>query len=44
MLREFQACEDMVATQNREQIISSKLAPLAVELVRAQTRRSELQI
>ncbi len=41
VLREFQAREGMMATQNREQIVSAKLATLTAELVRAQTRRSE---
>ncbi|MFT5173115.1 MAG: succinoglycan biosynthesis transport protein ExoP [Gammaproteobacteria bacterium] len=43
-LREFQAREGMVATQNREQIIASRLSSISVELVRAQTRRSEAQV
>jgi succinoglycan biosynthesis transport protein ExoP len=43
-LREFQAQEGMVTSQNREQIISSQLASLTAELVRAQTRRSETQV
>jgi len=42
-LREFQAREGMVGTHNREQIISSKLASLTSELIRAQTRRSEAE-
>jgi capsular exopolysaccharide synthesis family protein len=42
-LREFQAREGMVGSTNREQIISSKLATLSAELIRAQTRRSEAE-
>ncbi len=43
-LREFQAREGMVGSHNREQIVSSKLASLTAELVRAQTRRSEAEL
>jgi len=42
-LREFQAREQMVDTENREQIISAKLGTLTGELIRAQTRRSEAE-
>ncbi len=39
-LREFQAREGLVDTQNREQLVSARIASLATERVRAQTRRS----
>ena len=42
-LRQFQAREDLVDTQNREQIISAKLGSLTAELVKAQSRRSEAE-
>ena len=42
-LREFQARENLVDTDNREQIISAKLGTLTAELIKAQSRRSEAE-
>ena len=38
-LREFQARENLVDTEQREQIISAKLGTLTAELIKAQSRR-----
>jgi capsular exopolysaccharide synthesis family protein len=42
-LREFQAREDLVDTENQERIISAKLGTLTAELIKAQSRRSEAE-
>ena len=42
-LRQFQAREDLVDTQNQERIISAKLGTLTAELIKAQSRRSEAE-
>jgi len=42
-LREFQAREDLVDTENRERIIAAKLGTLTTELIKAQSRRSEAE-
>lgn len=42
-LREFQASEGLVDSENREQIISAKLGTLTAELIKAQSRRGEAQ-
>ena len=42
-LRKFQAEQDLVDSEKREQIISAKLASLTTELIKAQTRRSEAE-
>jgi capsular exopolysaccharide synthesis family protein len=43
ILREFQAREDLVDTDKREQIISAKLGTLTAELIKAQSRRGEAE-
>lgn len=40
-LREFQAREDLVDTENQERIISAKLGTLTAEMIKAQSRGSE---
>jgi capsular exopolysaccharide synthesis family protein len=40
-LREYQAREDLVDTENREKIISAKLGTLTAELIRAESRHNE---
>jgi capsular exopolysaccharide synthesis family protein len=42
-LREFQARENLVDTEKREQIISAKLGTLTAELIKAQSRRGEAE-
>ena len=42
-LREFQAREDLVDTENQERIISAKLGTLTAEMIKAQSRRSEAE-
>lgn len=42
-LRQFQAREDLVDTQNQERIISAKLGTLTAELIKAQSRRGEAE-
>jgi len=42
-LREFQAQEDLVDTENQERIISAKLGSLTAELIKAQSRVSETE-
>ncbi len=42
-LREFQARENLVDTEQREQIISAKLGTLTAELIKAQSRRGEAE-
>ncbi|KAF0192106.1 MAG: gumC [Gammaproteobacteria bacterium] len=43
-LEAFQSRESMVATENSRQMINTKMANLAAELVKAQTTRSQAQI
>ncbi len=42
-LREFQARENLVDTNQQEQIISAKLGTLTAELIKAQSRRGEAE-
>jgi len=42
-LRDFQALEDLVDTENQERIISAKLGTLTAEMIKAQSRRSEAE-
>ena len=42
-LREYRARENLVDTENQEQIMSAKLGTWTAELIRAQTKRSEAE-
>ena len=42
-LREFQAREDLVDTENREKIISANLSTLTAELIRSESRHNEVE-